>query len=149
MKVKDLKLELLDGDAFGLEWWVEELKELDGEDEVEVPSLCIGELEELEELGLFGENRIVLKEILDVVSDVDDIEHAIEDGYTSIQVIGMDDIIILGGGEYDDKIELNDAQEKAFDELQEEFLVEYNPKYQDVYLIAPNVVFEEFVKEIV
>ena len=116
-KIKDLNLEVLNGNAydgrslvdhFNLDWWIEELQgELeDGNEdfEVYVPSIGIGQLEELQEMGLFRDNIVVLKEIIDN-HDYDGEVNNEFDGYTQIQVIGGKEITILGGGEYDKKVE--------------------------------------------
>ena len=149
-KIKDLNLEVLNGNAydgrslvdhFNLDWWIEELQgELeDGNEDFEVyiPSIGIGQLEELQEMGLFRDNIIVLKEIIDN-HDYDGEVNNEFDGYTQIQVIGGKEITILGGGEYDKKVELNEEQLKAQEELENEGLVEYNPKYEDAFLISKN-----------
>ena len=149
-KIKDLNLEVLNGNAydgrslvdhFNLDWWIEELQgELeDGNEdfEVYVPSIGIGQLEELQEMGLFRDNIVVLKEIIDN-HDYDGEVNNEFDGYTQIQVIGGKEITILGGGEYDKKVELNEEQLKAQEELENEGLVEYNPKYEDAFLISKN-----------
>ena len=148
-KIKDLNLEVLNGvnyrgeslvNHFGLDWWIEEIKgeiEDGNEDnfEVYIPSMGIGQLEELQEMGLFRDNIVVLKEIIDNHDYDGEVSNEF-DGYTQIQVIGGKEITILGGGEYDEKVELNEEQLKAQDELENEGLVEYNPKYEDVFLVT-------------
>ena len=150
-KIKDLNLEVLNGvnyrgeslvEHFNLDWWIEEIQgeiEDGNEDsfEVYIPSIGIGQLEELQEMGLFRDNIIVLKEIIDNHDYDGEVSNEF-DGYTQIQVIGGKEITILGGGEYDKKVELNKVQDKAFDELENEGLVEYNPKYEDAFLISKN-----------